>query len=176
MLGSSQSHLFTHLPLSSAGETCDIGEVSYGFWSLVNTYPLLSNRRNRSAITVFSLHVSSLKWKEMSLCYSCSRKLPQWDPVEWDRQIQAPPAGPKGANGLGAWGGRGAWNGMTWMEITTISMARAEQGRQAKKAFGKWKRDKVVWGRKGKWCKVLPSTGWKSAAKPLLALARPRHM
>lgn len=88
--------------------------MSYGFWSLIYTYPLLSDGRNRSAVTAFFLHVSSLKWKEVSLCYSCSRKLPRWDPVERGRQTQAIPAGPKG----GKWpGGMRRERGMEWDDL-----------------------------------------------------------
>jgi len=40
----------------------------------MNTYPLLSDGRNISVITVFSLHVLSFEWEEVPLCYSCSRE------------------------------------------------------------------------------------------------------
>jgi len=53
---------------------------------------------------------------------------------------------------------------------------RRSRGGKQKMQVGSETDTRQFGARGGKWCKVLPSTGWKSAAEPLLALTHSFHV
>lgn len=95
-----QSLLLTHLPLSSAGEPVDTEEVSLTFWSLINTYPLLSD----GGINLQPLCFLCMCWVLGEKCFfptAAPGNLILFALIEQVRLTQATPVGPNG----GKWPG-----------------------------------------------------------------------